>query len=664
MRANCTLILAALLLLPVLASAQKRANYDEAKVPPYEIPDPLLRADGTLVATAAEWPARRAEILATFQREMYGQLPPACPIFTETVSLDESGDFSVRKVVRMWFRPDRSGPCVDWTVVTPKAACRPTPCVLLLNYKGLDDKTFGELIPVDMLVARGYSLVTATYTDISPDPVGKEAQDQYAYTGIFDLWGPRDPSRTDNTTSLMAWAWALMRAMDMIAAEPAIDESRVVLTGYSRLAKAALVAGAFDDRFAVVAPVQTGGGGVPIAKRYFGENVQTETAAFTHWFCRAYDKYADNEASLPFDQHFLLACVAPRPLLVCGFDKDWFDTKGEFLSVRAASPVWELLGKPGLPDVSWPADFDTKAIGPCLGYVRRSGAHFISHYDWEWILDFADANLRCGCCAKPAFRPQIGLCGGIGRPEDLLLKAGVDYCEAGVSGNLKPLEPEENFKPFKDAARRSCLPLVSANGFFPGEIRLVGPEADIEEAMAYVRVAFERAGQLGIKTVVLGSGGARRIPDGYSRKKATKQFVALCKAIGPVAEAHGIVVAIEPLRTQETNFINSVREGLEIVRATDHPCIKVLADFYHMTQVGEGPDAIIEAGSDLAHCHIAENARRTAPGVDGDDFTPYLQALKDIGYKGGISLECGWSDFDAQIIPAVAEIRKQISTLK
>ena len=125
-----------------------------------------------------------------------------------------------------------------------------------------------------------------------------------------------------------------------------------------------------------------------------GEAVQTETTAFTHWFCRAYDKYADNEASLPFDQHFLLACVAPRPLLVCGFDKDWFDTKGEFLSVRAASPVWELLGKPGLPDVSWPDDFDTKAIGPCVGYVRRSGAHFISYYDWKWILDFANANFQ------------------------------------------------------------------------------------------------------------------------------------------------------------------------------------------------------------------------------------------------------------------------------
>ena len=394
MKLHRLILFAAALLLPVLASAQKRYNADESKIPPYEIPDPLLRTDGTPVATAADWPARRAEILGIFEREMYGQLPPASPVFTETLSTDESADFHVRKVVRMWFKPDKSGPCVDWTVVTPKAACGPTPCILQLNYRGLDDKSFGELIPVDMLVAHGYSLVTATYTDISPDPVGKEDQDKYAYTGIFDLWGPRDPSRTDHTTSLMAWAWALMRAMDMIEAEPAIDAGKVVLTGYSRLAKAAIVAGAFDDRFAVVAPVQTGGGGVPLAKRYFGENVQTETTAFTHWFCRAYDKYADNEASMPFDQHFLLACVAPRPLLVCGFDKDWFDTKGEFLSVRAASPVWELLGKPGLPDVSWPDDFDTKAIGTCVGYVRRSGAHFISYYDWKWILDFADANFR------------------------------------------------------------------------------------------------------------------------------------------------------------------------------------------------------------------------------------------------------------------------------
>ena len=92
------------------------------------------------------------------------------------------------------------------------------------------------------------------------------------------------------------------------------------MTGSSRLGKAALLAGARDERFAVVAPNQTGGGGAPLAKRFFGENVSTETKIFPHWYCPAYRRYAENEAEMPFDQHWLLACVAPRALLVQGFD--------------------------------------------------------------------------------------------------------------------------------------------------------------------------------------------------------------------------------------------------------------------------------------------------------------------------------------------------------
>ena len=93
---------------------------------------------------------------------------------------------------------------------------------------------------------------------------------------------------------------------------------------------------------------------------------------------------------MPFDQHLLLTCVAPRALLVEGFDQAWFDTRGEFLALQAASPVWRFLGRNGLPDVPWPADYETSAIGPSLGYVRRDQGHGISAMDWLWMLDFAD----------------------------------------------------------------------------------------------------------------------------------------------------------------------------------------------------------------------------------------------------------------------------------
>jgi hypothetical protein len=331
----------------------------------------------------------------------------------------------------MWFRKDKTGPKVDWLIVTPNNVEGPVPVVLLLNYTGnhavLEDKEIlipeiwlrgrsgvldvksaeaergmlnregGKTVyPLGALAARGYATVTACYEQASPDPDqhhvkdGVKLQDTFAFTGVFDLWGPRDPSRKDNTTSLMAWAWVLMRGMDMIEMDPALDQSRVILTGYSRLAKAALIAGAFDERFPVVVPVQTGGGGVPLAKRNFGESVATETTMFRHWYCRAYDKYAGRTDDLPFDQHMLLSCIAPRALLVEGFDELWFDTKGEYLSVKAASPVWKFLGKKGMPKVEWPDDYDTSAIGPYLGYVRRKGDHGIAPIDWMWMLDFAE----------------------------------------------------------------------------------------------------------------------------------------------------------------------------------------------------------------------------------------------------------------------------------
>ena len=129
---------------------------------------------------------------------------------------------------------------------------------------------------------------------------------------------------------------------------------------------------------------------MPLAKRNYGESITTEMQMFTHWYCKAYKKYAGHEDIMPFDQHMLLACVAPRGLLVEGFDTPWFDTKGEFLSIQAASPVWEMLGKKGLPQVSWPDDYDTSAIGETIGYVRRDLEHGHSAIDWTWMMDFAD----------------------------------------------------------------------------------------------------------------------------------------------------------------------------------------------------------------------------------------------------------------------------------
>ncbi len=414
------------------AVVARPGNHDEAKVPPYTLEDPFTFADGRKVASPADWPARRAEILRIFEKWMYGRMPPR-PDAMEAELTDEKvtmSGFAIRRRVRQFFRADKSGPFVDWLILRPRYAKGPVPVILFLNSRGaiqlLPDKdlefsagfveTEGgaakwtgpemdkyrgswcdpnnrNFWPIGDILARGYAVMTACYFDISPDPEKKNERATKWRRRCFDLWPAWDEAAPDNTKSLMAWAWGLCRGLDLAEREPGIDASRAMVTGCSRLGKAALIAGAFDERFAVVAPNQTGHGGAPLIKHYFGENIETESRSFPHWFTRSYFAYAGKDETIPFDQHLLLAAVAPRHLLIEGFDQPWFDTRGEYLACRAAGPVWEFLGKPGFPDRPFPDDFDTSCIGSHIGYVRRSENHGMSPYDWRWMLDFADRAL-------------------------------------------------------------------------------------------------------------------------------------------------------------------------------------------------------------------------------------------------------------------------------
>ena len=417
----------------------REPNYDESKIPPYTLEDPLTFLDGTKLKSRAEWPKRREEILGIFAREMYGQPPPAPKtVETEVWDVKEKAlaGYAVRKQVRMWFKKDRTGPCINWIVFAPRHAKKPSPVILFLNYRGnhelvpdkdvyvqkawtqfvdksdnyrASERTRGamanpnkdSICPLGMLIARGYAVMSACYCEVSPDPDWTEnnpefRQDPFAYTGVFELWGKRDESRTDNPTAIGAWAWALSRGLDYAETDPLLDAKRSVVTGCSRLGKAALLAAARDERFAVCVPNQTGGGGAPLAKRDYGENTSTENVMFSHWYCKAYRKYSEKPwETLTFDQHMLLAAVAPRALLVQGFDTSrWMHTKGEYLACRAAAPVWAFLGRGTMPDVPYPDNYCTSGIGESFGYVRRSEQHGIAAHDWMWLLDFADREFK------------------------------------------------------------------------------------------------------------------------------------------------------------------------------------------------------------------------------------------------------------------------------
>jgi sugar phosphate isomerase/epimerase len=254
--------------------------------------------------------------------------------------------------------------------------------------------------------------------------------------------------------------------------------------------------------------------------------------------------------------------------------------------------------------------------------------------------------------------PPIGVC----RSADegpALAAGGAAYVEVSCRGWLKPDEPRDAFEPALAKLRSAAVPALAANSFLPGGLKSVGPDANHARTIAYAAVAFRRAEEAGIRIITFGSGASRAIPDGYARADAELQFVALLARMGPIAAQHGVTVCVEPLQKRETNMINRVSEAQRLVSAVGHPSIGITADFFHMLRENEGAGSIRAAGPLIRHLHVAEKRERTAPGNDGDDFRPYLEALDAIGYDGLMSIECRWRDLPAELPRAIETLRTQ-----
>jgi sugar phosphate isomerase/epimerase len=258
------------------------------------------------------------------------------------------------------------------------------------------------------------------------------------------------------------------------------------------------------------------------------------------------------------------------------------------------------------------------------------------------------------------FLEKIGISTGISN-NGILASAGYSFVEENVRGFLVPADPDSVFEQKLALLKESKLPVEACNSFLPGNLKCVGPAPAHEEILKFGETAFRRAGMAGVKTIVFGSGGSRAIPEGFSREEAKQQFISICKQLAPFAQKYSVVISLEPLNTQECNFINSVAEGGDIVQAVNHENFRLLADIYHMLKDNESPSNIIKYGHLLYHTHIAEKTGRTAPGVNGEDFTPYFKALKEIKYEGRMAIECSWKNISEQAAPALSVIRNQLA---
>jgi D-psicose/D-tagatose/L-ribulose 3-epimerase len=255
--------------------------------------------------------------------------------------------------------------------------------------------------------------------------------------------------------------------------------------------------------------------------------------------------------------------------------------------------------------------------------------------------------------AGAADKVKIGLC-----TDDLdkAKRAGFDYVELPVR-SFATLGDEE-FANLLTRHKAAGIPTPVGNLFLPGDLKVVGPQTDPKAQMEYVGKAFDRAAKLGLKVIVFGSAGSRKVPEGFSRDEAMKQLVDFAKRIAPEAKKRKIVVAVEPLRRQETNIINSAAEGLAWVKAVGHPNFQLMVDFYHLASEKEDPAILVTASKELRHIHIANPNGRVFPQSSEEyDYSGFFDNLRKIKYRGGISIEGRAKDFDAEAPRALALLR-------
>lgn len=320
------------------------------------LPDPFLKPDGGRVADAGEWPQQRAWLKRLIQHYGYGFLPSSMPVVArETSSRHDDGLKAILRTVEL-----SSGTGLRFTVdIAIPDGEGPFPAIVVGDrcWKGLTEAIRSEV------VGRGYILAEFDRTEIVPDKDGRE-------DGLYTLIPDREAG------AVIAWAWGFHRVIDHLLTLPVVDGKHLAVTGHSRGGKAALLAGALDERIALTAPNNSGCGGAGCLRALHGkcETLPLVLRRFPWWFSPRLAAFADQVPRLPFDMHTLKALVAPRALLSTeGLGDLWANPHGTQVTHQAARMVYDFLG-----------------VGDRIGIAFREGGHAHGLEDWRTLLDFAD----------------------------------------------------------------------------------------------------------------------------------------------------------------------------------------------------------------------------------------------------------------------------------
>lgn len=397
--------LAAVLALAAMVQAEWNRDAD-IDVPDYELPDVMQTAEGSRVTSREQWRSeRRGEVLEMFREHVYGRRP-GDPDALAFEMIEEDGEAmegraTLRRVMIHSRVSDRSDDAVRPTVrehafelivFVPNEAEGPAPLFLLMNNRGAENtdatrERKSGFWPAEEVIDRGYGIAALQVRDLAPDSAEGYTE---GVIGLFEGDVEPDQRPDDAWMALAAWGWGASRAMDYFEADEGIDASQIGLVGHSRGGKAALWAGAEDERFAMVVSNNSGCGGAALSRRRVGERLSQINGNFPHWFAENFSAYNGREHELPVDQHMLVALIAPRAVYIASADEDlWADPRGEFKSLTHASPVYALWGEEAIDPERMPSLDEPLHVGR-RGYHIRSGGHNLTPYDWHRFMDLAD----------------------------------------------------------------------------------------------------------------------------------------------------------------------------------------------------------------------------------------------------------------------------------